>query len=295
MADEGLAGGNAPAPEANAQEQQQHTQSGAALLNQEAPPQDQQQQAPPSETWYSSVQDESLRGWVEAKNYPDMETALRQAYNLEKMRGVPEDQLLKLPRERTPENMRDVYQKLGAPADPSQYQFPDGTTDEQAAWFRKVAHEQGLTVDQAKATYQGIADTINQATTQAREQFLVQSQADIETLKQDWGPEFNDRINEARKARAKLELSDTENDALERSLGTKRFLNLLASIGAQDREAVFIDSNTGVQEFRAMSPSAAKAKLESLKGDPKWNERRLSFDKAAMNEYANLLRIAQGG
>ena len=290
MGEEGLAAQQA------APEQQASTGAGSQVLASDEPVQaEQPQQTQQQDTWYNSLKDESLRGWVEAKNYPDLDTAIRQAHNLEKMRGVPDSQIIKLPSERTPEAMRDVYTKLGAPADPSGYEFPDGTTEEQAAWFRSLAHQQGLTKEQARATYEGLSQTIGQAQSEAHEKFLVESQAEFEQLKRERGAEFEEFVRDGRKARQQLNLSDTEADALERSLGTKRFLELMANVGSRSREATFIDSDTGVQSFRAMSPAAARAKIDMLKGDKAWNDRRLSGDKGVQNEYINLLRLANGG
>lgn len=281
------AGAQALNSEGNAGEQQQSQQ-------QDGHAQQQQQSGGGEQPWFANISDESLRGWVESKGWKSPEAMAQSAMNLEKMRGVPEDQILKLPRERTPEAMREVFQKLGAPADAKEYQFPDGTTEEQAAWFRDVAHKQGLTVDQAKEVYGSIVQTVSAEVTKSHEQFLVQSQTDMQQLQREWGQQFQERIHHAKAGKQALGLEANEIESLERGLGTKRFMELLAKVGATSQEAPFISGDSfSPPQFQSMSPAAAEAKLQQLKADPAWNDRRLSGEPSAMREYTNLLRIAR--
>lgn len=86
----------------------------------------------------------------------------------------------------TPEDRKAFLQKLGVPQNPEDYEISteDASFNDQ---FRKAAHEQGLTKEQAKAlasSIESLAKTQNQQVQDTAKQQRVQER---EKLRQEWG------------------------------------------------------------------------------------------------------------
>ncbi len=75
---------------------------------------------------------------------------------------------------------------------------------------------------------------------------------------------------------------------IERAIGTRSMLTLLAEIGT----AISEDRGSGAGGFGSggwLTPEAANARLVELRGDREWTRRYFAGDKSAIAEYDRLI------
>lgn len=110
------------------------------------------------------------------------------------------DRLVELPGDDADEQTRNQFFEKIRPQSPDEYELPvpDGVepNKEQEAEFRKLAHEAGLTKQQAAKINEWAA---TQAT-QQMQQSQQQRQQAIQALQKEWGDEYQGRIAEVKRA-----------------------------------------------------------------------------------------------
>ena len=80
------------------------------------------QAAAPASPW-DAISDANVKSWVAAKGFPDVDRLATSAFHLEKLTGDL-DSVMRLPKEQTPENMRPIWERLGAGKATEDYKFP---------------------------------------------------------------------------------------------------------------------------------------------------------------------------
>lgn len=95
--------------------------------------------------WYGKDTDADTKAYIERNGFKDWGGVLKTAINQEKLIGVPAEQLLRLPADRSPDKMMSVLDQLGRPKEAAGYEVKpnaeiglDGPALEN---FLKVAHE----------------------------------------------------------------------------------------------------------------------------------------------------------
>lgn len=241
--------------------------------------------------WYSGIQDESLRGYLEMKGFkgPD---ALADSYrNLEKLRGVPENELLRLPKEGDAEAWGQFYDRLGRPKSPDDYGLPVPEGDDGA--FAKTAaqwmHEAGLTPAQAKLLGEKNNEWLAQQVQSFNEQKAVESDRQLSELKTEWGQAFDQNVEIARRAANQFGIKEDQMEALEDALGTKGMMQLFNNIGQSLGEHKAEGFGSGQSGFK-LSPEAARERIKQLGADPEWSKKYLS---GGANEAAEMQRLQQ--
>lgn len=241
----------------------------------------------PPPQWYAGFEDAALRGLAETKGWKSPEDLAKSYRGLEGHLGVPADRLIKLGEGNvlSPEDR----QRLGfaPPATPEEYGItaPEGMDPSFATEAAKAMHTAGLTKDQAAALLKWnteFAGTISAAEVARK---TVEDTNAINALKQEWGGEFQGSSELARRAGTEVMtltgMTAEDLSAMEESLGTAKFLKMFAAIGSKyNAEAPFHDSGNAGQRQAVLSPDAAKAQIEQLKGDPE-------FTKKMMDEMEN--------
>lgn len=95
---------------------------------------------------FASVTDVADRDYITKNGYKSWADVLKTARHQEALIGTPKDQLLKLPADRTPDKMGDVFSALGKPKDVDGYGVKEdaerGLDGARLQGFLKVAHEQ---------------------------------------------------------------------------------------------------------------------------------------------------------
>lgn len=269
----------------------------AATLTQTAQPTDGTATTQPASNapWYGSFNDD-LKGYVETKGWKGPEATVESYRNLEKLHGVPPEQIIKLPKDGAPpEEWNKVWDRLGRPADPKEYNIPEGADGDTtfAEWARGTFHELGIPKAMAEklaAKYSEFGQSI-----MAKKQESYQATVAQETtaLKQEWGAAYDQNINKAKAAVNGLGLDTESIDKLEQALGFAGVMKLLHNIGSKTGEGDFVTSGSG-GNFGVLSPGAAISRIKMLKEDADFTKRYLSGNSAAVEEMQRLHKWAAG-
>lgn len=254
--------------------------------------------APAPDAWFSGIQNQDVRTWVEAKGFKDPLAVAESAYNLEKLMGFDKaGRTIVMPDENaTPEQIAAFRQKMGVPESVDGYKLPvpegtpDGFAKTAAEWF----HEAGVPAGAAEK----VASKWNEyqaAEMQRQEQeFSARSEQEFGNLKSEWGKAYDQNLELARRAAQQfLPAKDaTERQqmlsAIERVTGTEKMLKFFANIGTGLGEhKMHTDGGGG-----AMTPAQASQRIAELKSNQEWTAAYLSGDKAKANELAQLIAMA---
>lgn len=218
------------------------------------------QEAPTTANWTDGFSDD-LKGFVELKGFkgPD---AVADAYrNLEKLRGVPEERLLRLPEKMDDaEGMASVYDRLGRPEAPDKYTraVPEGFDDGVFKAIAAEAHKAGLTDKQFATMQQGLV-------AQSAAVAAAQEAASVKAF-DAWKAENPEGFNNA--ARVMQTLGVAEGDLANLLNGDKTALyGFLAKVAARSAEGQTIHGDAPQGETYGISPAAAKQKIATLFAD----------------------------
>lgn len=238
--------------------------------------------------WWDNIEDSDLKGYVANKGWKDSTELARGYQNLEKLLG---SEKLPMPKgDDDVEGWNKLYTKLGRPETPEGYgiKAAEGQDPTLANAAASKFHELGLTEKQGQALTnwwaeqsQGLLDAQSAAQAQSAEQAIAE-------LKNEWGNKYDENIELGRRAAREYGLDADALGKIEGALGTKGLLDLMAKIGRGQGEAEFIGQ--GKTSF-GMSPEAARARIQALKGDAEWTQRYLKGDADARAELERLHRL----
>lgn len=256
-----------------------------------AAPNNTQSQAPASQAgnWYDGIEDADLKGYVQNKGWKDPNELANGYRNLEKLLGSE-----KIPMPKGADDQEGwgrVYDALGRPKSADEYGLttPDGLSTE----FSKAAagkfHELGLSANQAKALTEWYNGEIKNQTSQMQQNSLQNGDADISTLRGEWGKAFDENVELSRRAAREFGI-EGKIDALESALGTGEMMRLLARMGRGLTEHSFEGGRT-TQGF-GMTPEAARNRITQLQTDADWGKKYTSGDMQAREEMTKLMAIA---
>lgn len=246
-----------------------------------------------SQDWTSNLND-SHKAYVQQKGFKDPVSVLDSYINMEKLLGVPQDRLLKLPTKSDDPAWGDVYNKLGRPMDPKEYKIevPQGMDAKFADWARSTFHELGITKDAGEklaAKWNGFQSEAQKAQTEAYTQKVTQEN---ENLKKDWGMAYDQNINIAKSAASAFGLDGQTIDKLEAAMGFAGTMKFLSSIGEKIGEGKFISGGAGQSFGGALTPEQARGRIQNLRQDPDFVNRYVKGDMAAREEMERLHRMA---
>lgn len=245
----------------------------------------------PPASWLDSITDNDLRGYVENKGWKDPRELADGYRNLEKLLG---GEKLPLPKgDDDAEGWNRVYDKLGRPQAPDAYKIPT-LGDGQEQFVKDVQgkfHELGLTEKQGNALaewYHGIQKGMVDQTLAGSAQ---QAEADLASLKTEWGGAYDENIEFGRRAAREYGLDEAKLSKMEQALGTGEMLKLMARIGRSQGEAAFNKGDGGSNSF-GMTPAQAQARIGELKADRAWTQKYVAGDADARAEFARLHQLA---
>lgn len=275
----------------------QNTQPGAGG----ADPNAQAGANPNAQTWYSGIENPDVRGFIETKGWKDPGAVVESYRQLETTIGVPADRIIKLPAKPEDPGWKEARARVGfsVPDKAEDYGLPvpEGIDPGYAAKVSAKALELGI----PKQMLVGLAEWQNnemaamiQADQLAAQQ---QSEADMTTLRAEWGEQFDNSSELARRAVKEFggfaKLDESSLNAMEGAMGTASFLKMWAAIGSKMGEGKFVDAGDHSTNA-AMSPDGAQARINQLMGDKAWFERWNAGGAAERAEWDRLNRIAAG-
>lgn len=244
---------------------------------------------------------EDLRNDPSLKDIKDAESLAKSYVNAQKMIGdsirIPSDEagedqwkkfyekLEKVPNVARIDDQDQVLKKLGKPDDPDNYQIKDDLEiqdSDQLKEFKQYAHEAGLTNEQINKVLEFESkrhQNMSQEVSQKSNEFL-------EKLQQEWGKDFDNRIEGAKEIFAQYEkqypeaaeqLKDPNNPASNNPIVIKALSELYRTYA----ENGTIKPDSGIQY--GTSTQEAQNKLQDIMANPNhpyWNAMSAGHDQA---------------
>jgi hypothetical protein len=254
--------------------------------------------------WYGDLSSNAeLKAFAETKAFKDPGAALESMRNLEKLVGVPADQLIRKPKDANDvEGQKAFRTALGVPEAAEAYEIksPDGPAGADfVKWAGNTFLDAGIPKEAAGkivakwnefATAQLAA--IEQSNQTAFANGLVQ-------LKDSWGAAAPERLElAARAARAfgpalgMKEIGDDVFKSLERGAGDGvTLIKFLAEVGSRLGDDKFVRGNAPAF---TMTAEQANAKITELRADKAWTSAYLGGDKNKQAEMQRLQEISVG-
>lgn len=231
----------------------------------------------PAPSFHESIQDEGLRSWVQTKGLKDAESAVKTAFNLEKLVGAPADEVLRLPKAGDADGRKALFTKLGMPESADKYEFsvPDGMpVDENfQKWAKESFHKANLTGDQAKVVNEAWNEYIQAQTTAHNEAAALDATNGTNQLKTEWGNGFERQMNIASNAARQLGFEADTLNAMQSAMGYAATIKFMATLGAKLGEDNFVQGENSQQGFHSqMTPDQAKAAYNKLLTDEGFNK-----------------------
>lgn len=244
--------------------------------------------------WYGGFEPD-LRGYIETKGFPsDVKglAALADGYrNLEKHFGVPAEQLLKLPKdENDKETWNKIYDRLGRPAKPEEYELPvpAGVDDSYAKFISTAMHELGITKKQAQTLAAKQNDFVAKQEAAAATAYKAAIEKQDGELHTKWGDAYDKNTQIAKGAFAELGIKPEAVDALEQVMGFAGVMEFFHGIGSKIGEDKFVSAKGTAGFAGKMSPVAAQARLDAIRNDPALSQKYINGDAALRAEMDTL-------
>lgn len=253
--------------------------------------------APTQFSWDSVQLSPETKQLVADRKWENIDTALTSYRNLEKLTGVPPDQIIKLPKDNDPKAWDAVYNKLGRPETADKYTIPlpEGDKGEFANVAKTWFHEAGIS--QSSATK--LAERWNGYLAEQQKTFETQqtekNQVDINALKQEWGADYDKRAQVVDRAAETFGMTQEQLSGLKDVLGPKAAMTFLYNIGAKipTEEKAPVGMSTTNQAF-SMTPEDAKAQLQTLRADKNFSQLFNSADpKTRMEAREKIERLSK--
>lgn len=248
----------------------------------------------PSE-WTSGLNDE-LKGYVQSKGFKDPASVLESYRNYEKLQGVPQERLLKLPENMNTPEGRAILEKLGAPKEAKDYSItiPKEHGDEGLAeWMRGVAFENGFTAKQVEGLVskwnERAAGTIKEQT-DAHTTAIAAAQVEI---KAKWGAAYEQNKNLLDQVAATLQWDNNQLAAFGAHVGYAKAADMLVSLAKATGEHAFIGGQPPANTV--MTPAQAQAEIKTLIYDKDFQARMGRKDADARKKWDSLNQMASPG
>lgn len=233
---------------------------------------------------------EENKSFVANKGFKSYDDVVTSYINLEKYQGVPADKILKLPDENNADEVNAFYNKLGRPEKAEDYKFEiaDGQDDSIAKAIAPELFKAGLSQKQAAAIYKTLeAAKIEQ--TKAAEAAAVKAEED---LKSEWGANYDNNLKAAQQAAKIAGVTAEQIEALQKATDYKTVMNMFKNLASKFGEDALRGAGDNKQTRFTLTPQQAREKIEQLKTNKDWVQKISSGDKAALQEYDELTKLA---
>lgn len=250
--------------------------------------------APAAPSWAANLAPE-MRDYVMNKGFSEPSQLLDSYVNLEKLRGVPQERLLKLPETQDSPEWQDVFKKLGKPDNKEGYELKPAQGDDPQffEWAKDTFHGLNLSKDQAQGILQKFGEYVSNKGVETSEQAKIKTAGEVTQLKKEWGAAFSQKEVTADLAIKRLGIPDGVVKAIGKEMGYAGAMKLLATIGENFGEAGFHGGGGGGGFNNAiLTPSQAKDRIAALKKDPGFSAKYLSGDAEASNQMTELHKMA---
>lgn len=244
--------------------------------------------------WYGKV-DTDTEGYIKNKGWKGPSDLLKSYQNLERLRGVGADKLLKLPDPNNAEEVAGFYERLGVPKEAAAYQAPAELAFElDTNVLANISHAAKLTPAQHETVVKLAAEHFRDVANSNAEANAARDAAEKQTLEKAWGPLKDENYQAATKAATRFGLDGAALDKLQAGLGYAGTLELLAKIGRAFGEAKSPETGSDHAPM-GLTPQVARDRLTSLQKDAKFRQSLFDGDAAALEKWENLKKVAFSG
>jgi len=244
--------------------------------------------------WANGLSDE-LKGYIHQKGFKDPGSVVDSYRNMEKLLGVPQERIVKLPVKDDDPAWNEVYEKLGRPKSAKEYQIelPNDQTDSGFIdWAKNTFHELGI----SKMAGEKLVGRWNQYVSDQQKNLIEQHNEHLkkesESLHKEWGLAFDKYKSIAENAARTFGIDRETILKLEEGMGPAKTMKFLHAVGSRLSEAQFHSGNSNGTFSDVMPPDVARGKLQALRNDSDFVQRYANGDLRAINELENLNRMA---
>lgn len=246
-------------------------------------------------SWMTGL-NEDLKGYATTKGFKDPQSVLESYRNYEKLQGVPQDRLLKLPESMEAPEMRAIWERLGAPKDSKGYslEVPKENGDPKLAeTFSGIFHELGMPKNMGeKLVSKWNEYNAAQFKAMSDERSAKFSQENNE-LKAKWGAAYEQNSELAKQGMKLAGFTPQEVDALSATKGHKRTMEILSDLGKYLREDGVV--NGGMSHPQLNTPEVANAEIQKLMSDTSFLQKLESGDVETRAKWDRLCKQASPG
>lgn len=235
--------------------------------------------------------DPSLKVFVDNEGKVNYANVLKSYVHAQRKMG---DKGIQLPnKSSTPEDWQNFHNLLRDP-DIEKYELknslPEGQTLDEDMFnnFKAVAHESGLTTDQAQKVLDWYNSKSHEAQSQISEQQQQAYDKEVKLLKEDWGEAFPREMGLAQRAIKEFADEATvkalKDSGLDSNISLIRLFNKIGHGLMEDKFDVESHGNFGI------SKQEAQKKIDAIMGDPKhayWDKDH-AYHKHAVEEMSKL-------
>ena len=221
-------------------------------------------------------------------NFNNMEDLLKSYKHAQSLVGA--DKIPVPNKHATEEDWNEVFKRLGAPEKPEDYKydFKDQEMDSgQLSEFNKTAHKLGLLPKQAEGLIK-YYNELNGNIAEIQEEQAAQSQLATETeLKKEFGPQFNKRLDQAKKLAVNSLGSDfLENTYLKDGSRLGDNLNVVKAF-SELAEKLSEDEVVKGDSSSYMTANEIEKEINSLteEGSPYWTKTHPNHQKAVQEVF----------
>lgn len=253
-------------------------------------------QAAANATWFDGFKSAETKSFIQDRKFTDPEQLAQSYLNLEKLKGVPEDRLLKLPEKMEGAEARAVFERLGAPKEAKGYELQvkdDFGGTKFAEHAQAVFHKHNLTKAQGQNVISELtqfATTERAALAETRKNAMIQADT---KLKSEWGPNYDKNVNIAKQGAKILGLDEKSLDIMEALQGRDVLLKNLQKIGVSVGESPFVDGSPAAVQTE--TPEVAQEEIQKLILDKEFGKKLLSGDTEARKRWDDLNKKASPG
>lgn len=245
-------------------------------------------------TWIDSLSPE-YRGLVESKGFKEPSDLIKSYENLEKLKGVPDKYLLRLPeKEDDKEGWNTLFSKMGRPEKPDEYKIevPEGMQVDEGTqkWVKETFHGLGLTKSQGE-NFIKAWNALGMAKQKEQLEVQTHAQANAEKeLKTKWGMAYEKNMQIAKNAAGQFGVSGELYSALTSVLGAPKTMEFFHHLGEAVGEANFIGKDNSRKDLK--SPEAAQYEIDELKRDEEFIKKFTNGDRDAVAKWERLHEMA---
>lgn len=230
--------------------------------------------------WYAGAS-ESVQALIGERKWDSIDAMASSYQNLEKLKGVPEAELMRLPKAGDAEGWTAAMRKLGLPESADGYEgldFGEKASQQFMEWAKGAFHKAGLPPAAAKALAQEWNQYTESQMKELNDSLAMKQSEQQAALEKEWGAGYDNQVRAAKSAVREFGISEEMVNTLEESLGFDGVMKLFANIGSKLGEDRFSDGGSGHQGDigGGMTPAQAQQKWSDLMMDKEFTNALMS-------------------